>query len=127
MRAQEVSGAMYICLNATKKRGKSSKSDNCEGCIYYGTEEYRHLTCRRKLHEEAAQLLRDMAGDIERLGGCTMCMHYDGCERDTKGTDVVLCSAFAYPDGGYKKYELERRAKNGADAGKSGGDVSEVR
>lgn len=126
MRAHEVSCSMLICLNATKKRGKSSKSDNCEGCIYYGAEEYYHLTCRRKLHDEAAQLLRDMAEDIERLGGCTMCMKYDKCERDAKGTDVVLCSEFAYPECGYKKHELERRAKNGTDAGKSGGDVSEA-
>lgn len=113
MRAYWVARSMRICLGEEE----SGTKNRCEGCCYYNTAEYKELTCRKALHTEAAQLLGDMAGDIERQGGCTMCMHYDSCERDTKGTDVVLCHDFAYPECGYKKYELERRTKNGRDSG----------
>lgn len=108
MKAYEISRSMMICLDSSKKR---AKTDACKGCVMYQTEEYNHYLCRRRLHEKAILLLRDMAHDIEQFGGCTLCMHYDHCTRDERGTDTVLCSGFAYPSEGYRKYELERKIK----------------
>lgn len=102
MTANELAQSMMICIYSSK--------NGCDGCMMHGTEDYESFMCRKRLHERASQLLVDMANDIRTLGGCTMCMHYEECKKDAKGSDIILCEDFAYPEEGYRKYNLMKGA-----------------